>query len=464
VAVSGRIQSLAVLPLDNLSADSAQQFFVAGMHDALIGELARIGALRVISRTSTLRYEKTTKSIPDIARELGVDAIVEGSVHRAGDSVRIQVQLIEASPAERHVWSNAYGRDLRNVLALHGEVARAIAREIRVTLTPREAARLTTARVVNPEAYDAYLRGTYLMNTFTPEGLERGLGYLQLAVEKDPTEPLAHAGLALGWSLIASHSPAPPPDAFARAKASAIRALELDETVAEVHGALAEIKLYGDWDWPGAEHSFRRALELNPNLAQAHAHYAWYLNLFSRQDEALAEMRLAHEVDPLTPLWVAWTGDLYWSVGDHDNAIRELKRSLELDPDFPWAHYTLGIAYAMKGMYDEAVTQHERSVATNPAWGWIQAYAAAVVDRSAEARRLAAQLEKQPIPDALNLSLIYATLGDRDAAFRWLDAAYESRHPFVPWYVVHLLDPLRSDARFGAMVARLKLASPQGDR
>jgi tetratricopeptide (TPR) repeat protein len=342
-------------------------------------------------------------------------------------------------------------------LALHGEVARAIADEIRISLTSQEETRLTSTRPVNPEAYDAYLRGNYLLNTFTPEGMERGLSYLQLAVEKDPAEPLAHAGLALGYSLIASHSPSPPPDAFARAKASALRALELDETVAEVHGALAEIKLYSDWDWPGAERSFRRALELNPNLAQSRAHYGWYLNLIERQDEALAQMRLAQQADPLTALWTAWLGDLHWSVGEYDRAIQELKRSLEIDPNLAWAPYSLGFAYAMDGQYDEALAMNERAVAVNPEWGWVRAYANAVAGRSVEARRLAGELEKRPVPDALNLSLIYASLGDKDAAFRWLEAAYQSRHPFVPWYVVHLLDPLRDDPRYRDMVQRLKL-------
>jgi serine/threonine protein kinase/tetratricopeptide (TPR) repeat protein len=453
----GGIQSLAVLPLGNLSGNPEQQFFVAGMHDALIGELSQISALRVISRTSTLKYEGTTKSIPEIARELGVDAIVEGSVQRAGDSVRIQVQLIEARPAERHVWANAYGRDVRSVLALHGDVARAIAREIRVRLTPQEQTRLTSTRWVNPEAYEAYLRGSYLVNTLTRDGMESGLRYLQLAVEKDPDEPLAHAGLAVGYSLVGSHGASPPPDAFARAKESWLRALELDETVAEVHAALAEIKLYSDWDWPGAERSFLRALELNPNLAPAHAHYAWYLNLFGRQDEALAEMKLAQQADPLTALWTAWLGDLHWSVGEHDRAIEELKRSLEIDPNLAWAFYTLGFAYTMKGMYDEAIAANERAVAVNPEWGWVRAYANAAAGRSADARRLAADLEKRPVPDALNLSLIYATLGEKESAFRWLDAAYQARHPFVPWYVVHLLDPLRDDPRYRDMVKKLKL-------
>jgi len=458
-AGASRIQSLAVLPFTNLSQNPDQEYFVAGMHDALIAELAQIGALRVISRTSAMQYRKSDKSVPEIARELNVDAVVEASVLRAGDSVLIRAQLIQALPEEQNLWARSYERDIRDVLAIHGDVARAIAQEIKVTLSPQEQTRLASARRVNPQSYEAYLRGIFALNQFTPEGLEKGLAYLHEAVKQDPADPLANAGLALGYSLIASHAPAPPPDAFNRAQAAALRALELDETLAEAHGALAEIKLYRDWDWPGAERAFRRALELNPSLAPAHAHYAWYLNLFGRQEQALAEMKRAQEVDPLTPLWAAWQGDLNWTVGEYDKALPHYKKALELDPGFPWAFLMMGLVHAGKGMYEEAVAEHRKAVAANPEWRWALATTFALAGRKAEARKLAAELEDENKPaHSFGLVVVYAALADKDKAFRWAEAAYRHRHPFTPWIsTAAVFKPLQDDRRFDELVRRLNL-------
>jgi TolB-like protein/Tfp pilus assembly protein PilF len=456
---SNRIASLAVLPLENLTQNPDQEYFVAGMHDALIGELAQIGALRVISRTSALRYKNSGKSVPEIARELKVDAVVEASVLRSGDSVQIRAQLIRALPQEKHLWTQAYQRNIRDVLAIHGDVARAIAKQIEVTLTPQEETRLARSRPVNPETYEAYLRGMFHLNQFTPEGFEKGLQYLHAAVAKDPDDPLAHAGLALGFSLVASHSPTPPPDAFEQAKASAMRALELDETVAEAHGALAEIYLYHDWEWAGAERAFRRALELNSSLAPAHAHYAWYLNLAGRQKEALASMQRAQQVDPLTPLWIAWQGDLNWTVGDYEAAIPLGRKALELDPDFPWAYLTLGVAYAGAGRYDQAIAAHRKAVAANPQWNWALGHTLALAGRRDEARRIVADLERARTPmAAFGLVTVYTALGNKDQALRWAEATYRHRHPWTPWLgVAAMFAPLRDDARLKDLRRRMNL-------
>jgi serine/threonine-protein kinase len=285
----GRIKSLAVLPLQNLTGDPEQEYFADGMTEALIANLGKIGALQVRSRTSIMQYKNVKKPLTEIARELNVNAVVEGSVMRVAEQVRITVQLINA-PTDTHLWVDSYERDLRDILTLLSEVARTIARQIEITVTPDQEARLAARRPVNPETYKAYLKGMFHLNKMTPEGTEKGLDYLRQAIEKDPADPLAYGGLALGY-VASAHAPGAPPDAFARAEAAALEALELDDTLAEAHAALAQIKLYRDWDWAGAEQAFQRALKLNPSLTLTRAHYSFYLLLFGRTDEASAEMR-----------------------------------------------------------------------------------------------------------------------------------------------------------------------------
>ena len=454
---SGPIRSIVVLPLENLSGDSEQEYFADGMTEALTSDLAKLGALRVISRTSAMNYKNSSKSLPVIARELNVDAVVEGSVLRVGQRVRSVAQLIHAS-TDAHLWTDTYDGDVKDLLRLQSDVAQAIAREIKVAVTPEEQTRLTTKRTVKPETYEAYLRGTFFLNKLTPEGIEKGLAYLRAAIENDPADALAYAGLAQGYSLIASHSPAPPPDASARAKAAALRAVELDETLAEAHSVLAQIHLYTDWDWAGAEREFQRALALNPTLSEAHAHYAWYLNLFGRQEEAQSEMRRAVAVDPLAPLWTAWIGDLHWAVGEYDRAIEQFKSALELDPNFPWAFYMLGTVYAETGLYKEATEAHQKAVAANPDWKWALARTYVLAGRRNEAEQLIAEYEKEAKADPLGLAAVYTSLGDREKAFQWLQGAYKARHPFMPWIkFVSYLKPLRSDPRLEDLARRAGL-------
>jgi tetratricopeptide (TPR) repeat protein len=426
------------------------------MTEALITELSKIGALRVISRQSVMRYKGSDKPLPEIARELNVDAVVEGSVLRAGQRVRITAQLIVAAP-ERHLWADNYDRDFGDILTLSSEVARAIAREIKVAVTPTEERRLASARPVNPETYEAYLKGMFHLNKMTPEGTKKGLAYLHQAIEKDPADPLAYGGLALGYAASA-HGPGAPPDALARAKAAALKALELDETLAEAHAALAQINLYEDWDWAGAEQAFQRALELNPNLTLTRAHYSWYLQLFGRTDEASAQMRRVQEVDPLGPLWPAWQGWQYWWAGQYEEAIHEARKSLELDPDFPVALYVLGSAYAEKGMYEEAIKAHQRAGVLSREWKSALGCTYAMAGRQDEARLVLAELEADPTTwDTWFIAQIYTALGEKDKAFRWLEAAYgPPHHPYVPW-IRHpsAFKPLHDDPRFGDLLRRM---------
>ncbi len=459
---SPKIESLAVLPLENLSGDPQQEYFADGMTEALIADMGKISSLRVISRTSVMQFKaaRPKGGIREIAQQLNVDAVVEGSVMRAGDRVRITAQLIQAE-TDRHLWAETYDRDLRDVLTLQSEVARAIAHEVQVKLTPQEQTRLARTRPVNPEAYEAYLKGKFYLNQFTPEGFRKGLAFLNQAIEKDPANPSSYAALALGYSLIGHEAV---PDAFQRAKAAIQKALELDPNLAEAHEALAEVKLYQEWDLPGAEQAFLRVLSLNPNLPEAHAHYSWYQLVVGRRYEAIAGMTRAREIDPLTPLWSAWLGWQYWWIGQRDEGIAQARKSLELNRNFPWGLYVLGGVLAEKGMYPEAIAAHQKAAASTPALRWGLGYTYAVAGRKDEARMIASELRKRPEPmDTWGLAQIYTALGEKDEAFRWLETGYERR---FSWMIGLELEPAfkpyHSDPRFQDLLRRMSFPPSSG--
>ena len=305
-------QSIAVLPLDNLTGDPAQSYYVEGLHDALIGELGQLSKLRVISRTSTLRFNNSESDIREIARQLDVENIIEGSVYRTGDSVRVQMQLIDVRPEEKHIWAQSYERDTRNILAMLSDVTREVARNVNITLSTVEDSLLADRREVNPESYRAYLRGKYHLTKFTKESYNKGISYLLEATRIDPGNPLPWARLALGYNT-AGHGGAPPPEAFSKAQAAADRALKLDETLGEVHLAQALVDLYQDWDWKAAKKSFDKILAYDPNIAEARLHYGWYLILEGANlDLVIDEMRHAMKLDPFTPLYPVHLGFVYW--------------------------------------------------------------------------------------------------------------------------------------------------------
>lgn len=447
--------SIAVLPLENMSGPD-QEYFAAGIHDALIADLSKVSALRVISRTSTIVYRDADKTLPEIGRELAVAKVIEGSVLRVKDQVRITIQLIDAA-TDHHLWAESYERDVADVLTLQRELARIIARQIAATITPEETQRLAAPRPVDPATYEAYLRGMFHLNQFTAEGITKGLAYLNDAVARDPADPLAYAGLALGYSLI-GHSTGPR-ESFPRAKAAALKALERDPDLAEAHAALAEIRLYYDWDWNGAEASFRRALHLNPSLDFAHAHYAWYLQLVGRMDESFAEMKKARRLAPLSPLWSTWLAWLYWDAGRLDEAFEEIAIALELNPDFSWGWFVLGGLQAAEARFDEAIASHRKAAAVMPdlSWGLAQTYALA--GRHDDARNIAAQVAKRGRPkDLLMLGAIHSALGDQDEALRWVEAAYEARVDWFPWIAnPSLVGSLHGNPRFDQIVGRLDL-------
>ncbi|MCK4785482.1 MAG: tetratricopeptide repeat protein, partial [Desulfobacteraceae bacterium] len=458
---AGTIDSIAVLPFENLTGDTEQEYFVDGITDELIGKLARVGALRVISFWSMMRYKGSEKSLPDIAWELNVDAVVTGTVQQVGESVSIRVRLIDVLPEERNLWEQTYDRVMTDVLVMHSDIARAIAQEIKVAVTPQEEERLASARQVDPETYEAYQKGNFHMNQGTPEGYQKGLAYLHEAVEKDPSDPLAYAGLAAAYIQIA-HSAMATEDSLPRAKAAAQRALRLDDTLAETHNVFGFITGYYDWEWEASERAFQRALEINPNLAMAHYWYSWQLILFDRMDEALAEHKRAQELDPLTPLHTAWLGGLYWIWGRYDEALEGVQKALELGPKSWSGLLVQTYIYMDMGMYEEAIEVSQKAAALYPELRHLLGQAYARAGRRDEALKILAELEKEEATPygALGLVELYTALGNKDEAFRWL--AYEHPHCWVPWIrVLPQFKSLRDDPRFKDLLRKMNL--PQLD-
>jgi class 3 adenylate cyclase/TolB-like protein len=450
--------TVAVLPFANLSGDVEHEYFVDGMTEALITSLAKLRGLNVISRTSIMRYRGTTKSLPEIARELGATALVEGSAQLDGDQIRITAQLITGD--DRHLWAEAYDRPFKDVLRLQSEIARRVANDVNVTIAPAEAARLDDARVVDVETYRAYLRGMYFLNKSTREGATQGLKFLHEAVDRDPGDALAQAGLALGYAALA-HGGQPQADAWPRAKAAAERAIALDPNLAEAYAALADVKLYMEWDWQGAEQAFIRANELSPSLAMNHYHYAWYLLLFDRWDEAVAEHMRAQQLDPLTPFHTAWLGGLYMFAdrSRYEESIALAERALELQPDNPDALLVLGWAYSAAGLHERAIETGRRMVEVEPALKWQLGVRYAQAGRMDEARAVLAEVESEAPTSwtAYGRATLHSQLGSVDAAFEWL--AYEPPHAWVPWARIDpwLRPGIEDDPRFAAFLERLRL-------
>ncbi len=455
---AARIGSIAVLPIENLSGDPSQDYFADGMTEALITDFAQISALRVISRTSVMQYKGTRKPLPEIARELKVDAVVEGAVVRSGDRVRITAQLVRAD-SDRHVWADSYERDLSDILALQSEVARAIANEVRVRLTPQEQARLASRRPVKPEAYESYLKGRYYWNQRTPEALSRASEYFQQAIEKDPGFALAYAGIADSYAVLPWNADAPPRESFPKAKEAATRALDLDNTLGEAHVSLAFALKFYDWDWPGAEREFRRGLELNPSYATGHRTYAAHLSAMGRHAEAIAEAKRAQELDPLSLMINTVAGRCFYHARQYDQAIEQYRKALEIDPNFWVAHLFLGKTYGQKRMYEEAITELQKAgrVTTEPRS--VTAYIYAVSSRRGEAKKVVAELKelsKRRYVPPYHIAVIYAGLGEKDQAFAWLQNAYEERDAWIAWLKVEpMLDNLRSDPRFADLLRRV---------
>jgi len=454
-----QIQSLAVLPLTNLSSDPAQEYFSDGMTDALITDLAQMGSAKVISRISVMRYKKTDKSLPEIAHELNVDGIVEGTVQRSGDRVRITAQLIHG-PSDKHLWANTYERDLRDVLALQDEVARAIAREIRIELTPRDHTRLTVGRAVNPQAYELYLRGLAYSRQQGGQPKRTSLDYFNRAIQIDPQWAEPYAQLARSYYWLAGFGE---PELYPKSKAAALNAIQLNDSLAEAHTALAVVLHSYDWDWAGAEREYHRALELNPNYSEAHHAYAELLMTSGRSNEAVAEIRRAEELDPLFPALRANVGAVYSCAGRHEEAIEQLRNATELNPDYDVAYTELGFAYLRKGMYAEAIANIEKALALEKEDRYLilhrvdLAYAYAAAGRKNEARKMLSELESQEAKGtSLDLYFIYFALGEKERGFATLEKAYKKKSESLLYLRCWPeFDRLRADPRFVDLIRRV---------
>ena len=455
-----RIGSIAVLPLENLSRNPEQEYFTEGMTEELTTDLAKIGGLRVISRTSAMRYKGTKKSLPEIGRELNVDSVLEGSVLRAGDRVRITVQLIRASTDE-HLWAETYDRDLKDVLPLQGEVARTIASQIKVALSPEEESRLTP-RAVSSKAHEDYLEGLHYLHRNTEGDLRTAIEYFQRTTEQDPTYASGFAGLASAYANLSTNYRAPR-EVMPQAKAAALRALELDQNLAEAHAWLGFVSINFDWDAVTAEKELKRATELNPSSADAHNIYAWCLSGMGRHEQAIAEAKRAMELDPFSRLTY---GDRSWVLlmaRRYDRALLESKTVVERQPDFGYARAVLGLSYAENGRYSEAVTEAQSATRLDdsPFLLAVLAQVHALSGNKSQALRVLEDLErltKKRYVCSYEVATAYVLLKEKDRAFRWFDKAVEDRSDcMVVLAVDPRLDSLRSDPRFQDLLRRVGL-------
>jgi TolB-like protein/Flp pilus assembly protein TadD len=463
------IRSLVVLPIENRSPDAGQEYFSDGMTDALIAELGQVSSLRVISRTSSMQYKGARRPLPEIARELGVDAVLEGSVLREGDRVRITTELVHA-PSDRQLWARTYERELRDVITLQREVAGSVVQEVRAQLTEQEKSRLATPRPVNPEAYEACLKGRHFIHSGNEASLRRAVEHFQRAAELDPLEPAAYTGLAdaqtLLTVLLADGYKSSPEDALARVKALYDQALGLDANLPGAHAGLAFASFLFARDWPASDRGFARALELNPSLAEAHELHAWELTARGRLEEALVEMKRARELDPLSPLITAAVARVFLCKHQVPEAIAQYEKSLELKQDFLPGHYGLGMAYMVDGRHQQAIEQFKQAHALSEQSPPIVADLAHAYALAGQRKAALAELERwqrltahgyRPYEQAAH---VYGALGDTTEAFASLEKAMASRSYGLVWLKVDpRFDPLRSDPRFKDLLNRLGLTS-----
>ena len=454
------VRTIAVLPLQNLSGDTAQDYFADGMTEALTTDLARIESLQVISRTSAIQYKTTKKSLPAIAGELHADAVVEGSVQRSGSRVRVTAQLVRASD-DKHLWANTYERDFRDVLALQDEVASDIAKQIESRLGGPQSAAPPKVQAVNPEAYETYLRANSYFDNFD---LQKSIDYYRQAIKLDPNYAPAYAHMAEAYSFLAFFGAVSPSEGWGKVKEAASLAVQKDERLPEGHGALAMAKLHYDWDFPGAEQEFKRALQLNPSDADIRHDFAHYLMAMGRLSESEAESKRAVELDPVGD---ALNSCLCWhsfAARDYDAAVRLAEKFLRSQPDNSWEHTILGWTYEQKGMPEQAVAEFKRAVEItkgDPFFVAALGHAYAVAGNRREAEKILQTLSdraKKSYVSPFDLALIHAALGERDKAFALLDKAAAERSTFLVYSKWEpRLDPLRADPRFQNLLRRIGL-------
>jgi TolB-like protein len=457
---------VAVLPFENLTRDPGQDYFSDGMAEEIIAQLGRLHPQRlgVIALASSRRYKNTDKDIDQIGRELGADYALKGSVRRPGHQVRVTAELIQVSD-RTHLWADSFEGERAKVLTIHSEVAHHIARSLHVKLLPAKRAAMAGASTTNPEAHEAFLKGRYGLNKGTAEGVKNAIEYFEEATSRDSQYAVAYAGLAVALDLADQFRVFPGTDAFPRAKAAAIKALELNDLLPEAHNALAFAKHSLEWDWAGAEQIYQRAMEINPNFATARHWHGFYLGMLGRVDEALAEMRRAQELNPASLIIRTHLGLMLYLGRRYDEAIEELRQTLGMDDYFPAAHYFLAWAYVQKGMYEDTITHLEKALAVSPgspdrigALG----HAHAVFKRRGLAQKALKELHKlseRRFVSAYDFAIIYVGLDEADQAFKWLERAYEERSfsMLMSLKAEPRLDTLRSDPRFRDLLRRVGL-------
>lgn len=461
------IHSLAVLPLDNLSGDPDQAYFTDGMTEALIAELGQIEALKVISRTSAMHYRDTEKRLPEIARELDVDGILEGSVLRAGDEVRITLQLVHG-PTDSHLWSRSYQRSLREILTLQSDIARTVAGEIQITLAPNEEARLSHRQTVKPQAYELWLKGNYHLTQLKQSSFRQALDLYRRASAIQPDYAPAHAGMAMALIALGGwHASLSPYEAFPDARNAAQRALTLDSTLAEGHIAIARIRQLFDWDWAGARSAYERGIALTPSATYARVMYANFLTAIGEYDKSIEVGQRTIELNPLSPQAYNELGFAHWLAGREEEARAQIAEGLEIDPEFPQSHLLLADYHLARGEQDSALAHAARLGLTeefrSSGWLGILGYQYAMAGRRGKAHDILARLtEMRENPDryvpASALALCHLGLGRQAEAVRWLERAYEERDVALVWLYKHpWYDPVRSDPRFRAILERMNL-------
>ncbi|MCK4889851.1 MAG: protein kinase [Candidatus Aminicenantes bacterium] len=459
------IRSIAVLPLENLSNNTEQEYFVDGMTEALITELCKISGLRVISRTSVMQFKGVQKSLPEIAKSLNVDAIVVGSVLRIGGKVRITTQLIRVEP-EQQLWAEEYVRNLKDVLTVQKDVVRVIVQKIRIRLTPAEEANLMNTSPVNPKAHELYLRGRFFVNkAATLKSIQKGIKYFQKSLEIDDNYALTYSGLADSYAILGVFALLRPYDTFPKAKEFAIKALEIDETLAEVHTQFGYIKMSWDWDWVGAENAFKRAIELNPSYSYTYMLYANYFSAQGRFDKAIETMNKALELDPLSILYTSQLGIYLYLARSYDEAIVQLLKTLEMDPDFTEAIWALGVVYEQKKMHKKAISELQKAIKLSrdmPMYIASLGHTYALSGNRSEALKILDKLlnlSKHQYVSSYNIALIYTGLGEKDQAITWLKRAFEERDGNLASLlkIDPRLDSLCSDPGFISILKKMGL-------
>jgi len=463
-SVAPPIRSLAVLPLANLSGDPEQDYFADGMTEELITTLSQISALRVISRTSVMLCKGSKKPLPQIARELGADAVIEGSVLRAGERVRITAQLIEAA-TDRHLWAESYERDMRDVLGLQSEMANTIASKVQAQLTPREQALLANRKPVDPGAYQALVRGRYFLTDWTPDGINKAVEYFREAIRIDPAWPLPYGDLAVSFAMAGTYGIQTPAEAFARARAAALKAVELDDGLADAHAALGLIMLMLDWDWQGAERECRKAVALNPNSIEAIRACCWCFTYLGRTDEAVTAAKRALEVDPLSRATNLHAGWVFFYARRHDESIAQYRNALELYPNDGWAHMQLAWNLAQVGRYEEALSECQKGEDAGPQDAMVLGTGAWVYALAGRRQEALALLDRWRREEPAGISayiaaLVYDGLGDTDEALELLHRALLERDANIPGVRCEFWsEKMRSDERYRELLRRMSFPS-----